>query len=72
MLIEVNAAAGVRAPTSTGIGRGRGTRGFSEPFKAHMSYTAACDCGSGHLVNCAALARAIESGRRKVKLAPNM
>jgi hypothetical protein len=72
LLIEVELAAGVRAPTATGIGRGRGTRGFSEPFETHMSYTATCDCGSGHLVYCAALARAIESGQRKVKIAPNM
>lgn len=72
MRIVLALAAGVRAPTATGIGRGRGTRGFSEPFEAHMSYTATCDCGSGHLVNCAALARAIESGQRKVKIAPNM
>jgi hypothetical protein len=73
MRIEIRQlAAGVRAPTPMGIGRGRGTRGFTEPFEAHMSYTATCDCGSGHLINCSDLLSAIKSGNRKVKIAPTM
>ncbi len=71
--IEVDQlAAGVSAATATGVGRGRGTAEFSGNFDPRMSYVATCDCGGGYLISCPALARAMESGQRRVKIAATM
>jgi hypothetical protein len=70
LMIEVMLAAAAR--TASGIGRGRGTRSFTEPFDASMIYTATCDCGGGYLINCAELDRDIGAGVAKRVIRPTM
>ena len=55
---------GVRGPRARVHG-GQGPM-YEAPFESWMSYIATCDCNGGHLVDCARLQRAMDSGESRI------